>query len=183
LAAGLLPSIRVGDFNQALMELGARVCTPEYPKCGACPLQKSCQALPLNKVADFPTPQPKAAIMNVKIEVALIKKNGKYLIAKRNGDRYLQSMWEFPQMAPAQLGLATDKTGNCSKIRHSIMNRRIQLKPTLYHYIGGAPQVSKEYVAFQWIFKEDLKNFPTSSLNAKILKNILSAKSRRPAES
>lgn len=170
LAAKLLPEKRIGDFNQALMELGALVCTPENPKCGACPLQKKCRAFALKKVADFPTPQPKAKTVNVLIEVALIEKNGKYLIAKRNGDRHLQSMWEFPQ-SPVR-GLRLKSAGPLNGVKHSIMNRRILARPHHYYYEAGVPRKNGNYVDYRWVQPEALSRLATSSLNLKIMKGV-----------
>lgn len=178
-AARLVPTIRAGDFNQALMELGATICLPENPKCGVCPLRKNCRAFQLSKTADFPTPGPKQKIVKVSMKASLIEKGGKFLVARRNGARHFQGMWEFPQVPPACLGLRARKVGTYSKIRHSIMNRRLHLQPVIYHCLSGKPRLAGSYVAFQWIRKEELKNFPSSSLNFKILKGISPAETRR----
>lgn len=170
LAATLLPEKRIGDFNQALMELGALVCTPENPKCGACPLQKNCRAFSLERVAGFPTSQPKAKTVRVLIEVALIEKSGKYLMAKRNGARHLQSMWEFPQRQVE--GLVLKSAGLLKEVKHSIMNRRIFARPHHYYYEGGAPRKDRHYVGYRWVRPEGLGQLATSSLNLKIMKGV-----------
>lgn len=170
LATTLLPEKRVGDFNQALMELGALVCTPENPQCGACPLQKKCRAYLLRRAADFPTPPPKTKTVHVPIEVALIEKSGKYLIAKRNDARHLQSMWEFPQR-PVR-GLRLKSAGPLKEVRHSIMNRRIFARPHHYYYEAGRPAKNKEYVDYRWVRPEELQRLATSSLNLKIVKGV-----------
>src|SRR5690606_14720159 len=54
LAADLVPQLRAGDFNQALMELGALICAPQSPTCHACPLRKSCGAHMQGEVTKYP---------------------------------------------------------------------------------------------------------------------------------
>jgi len=61
LAAGLTPDIRAGDYAQAIMDLGATVCTPKSPNCSACPWRTGCRALALKSCADFPVRRAKQA--------------------------------------------------------------------------------------------------------------------------
>lgn len=171
-AERILPQQRMGDFNQALMELGATLCKMDQPKCDICPLRSDCKAFSLKKVHDFPTPQKKEKTISVVIEAALIERNGKYLIVKRNGARHLKSMWEFPQKT--DLGLILEKVGTLSVKRHSIMNRRIQLRPVCYQYRKGKPARDQTYTDFAWIRPEELSQYPTSSLNKKAIQDILS---------
>lgn len=170
LAASLVPKDAPGDFNQALMELGALVCLPKEPHCLVCPLKKMCKARQLNAVESFPTPKKKAPTQKVLIETSLIKKNGCFLLACRNNQRHLQSMWEFPQVAPKELQVTAKKLGKLPTVRHSIMNRSIRLLPSVWQFVRGNPKPSHCYVAYHWIKPEELKNFPTSSLNQKVLK-------------
>ncbi|MDO8526466.1 MAG: A/G-specific adenine glycosylase [Deltaproteobacteria bacterium] len=168
LAAGLVSKSRPGDFNQALMELGALVCTPKDWKCGICPLKKECQAFITKKVADYPTPPKKQAVEKVSLIAALIEKNGSYLLARRGEKKHLQSMWEFPQIDPCHLGLDVESRGPLAVVRHAIMNRSIRMTPHLYRFRKGKPKLGGQYVEYQWIRPAELKNFPTSSLNHKI---------------
>ena len=172
LAAGLVPARRPGDFNQALMELGALVCTSKNPKCGVCPLQKQCKAHRLNKVAAYPTPKDKVPVQKVEMAASLIQKNGSFLLAKRSDKKHLQSMWEFPQILPEALQIEAKREKTFPIVRHAIMNRRIQLTPRLYQYISGRPKPNRHYVEFCWITPKELQHFPTSSINHKILQNI-----------
>ncbi|MBI4125701.1 MAG: A/G-specific adenine glycosylase [Deltaproteobacteria bacterium] len=179
LAGRLVPSARPGDFNQALMELGALVCLPKEPKCPICPLRKDCRAYLEGKAARFPTPAPRQPMKKIRLQASLIEKEGRFLLAKRNGARHLQSMWEFPQVSPRRLGLKTKSKGVLPPVKHAIMNRSILLRPFCFAYLQGRPRRGKNYVAYQWIRSEELKNYPTSSLNQKILKGILQEGSRR----
>ena len=168
LAALLVPAGRPGDFNQAMMELGALVCSSKEPRCPVCPLRKMCRAHLQNRVGAFPTPKEKLPAEKVFLQAALIEKDGAYLLAKRGNQKHLQSMWEFPQMAPRKLQIKAGLKAALPVVRHSIMNRRIQLIPHLYKYVGGRPKPNRQYVAYRWISPKDLQNFPTSSINHKI---------------
>lgn len=167
-AEAILPRRRIGDFNQALMELGSLVCKSDQPDCPACPLKKECEAHSLGRTGDFPTPSRKAKPVDVLLEASLIEKRGKFLIARRNGARHLQSLWEFPQIHPKEIGVRAKSRQTFPKIRHSIMNRRIQLTPVLYRFCAGRPLKTRSYVDYRWIAPEGLAALPTSSLNRKI---------------
>src|SRR5204862_1827771 len=94
-AAELLPRKRPGDFNQALMELGALVCTPAAPKCGACPLARDCVARREGSQAEIPAKSVAAATTEV-AEVALVVRRGsKVLLTQRRDDATRWAgMWE-----------------------------------------------------------------------------------------
>jgi A/G-specific adenine glycosylase len=96
LAAELVPGSRPGDFNQALMELGATVCTPRSPRCGACPLRERCAAFCAGTQAERPLPRKRAAIPHERTSVAIVERNGSLLLARRPVDTRLGGMWEFP---------------------------------------------------------------------------------------
>ncbi|QMS84606.1 A/G-specific adenine glycosylase [Candidatus Xianfuyuplasma coldseepsis] len=93
----LLPESRVGDFNQALMEIGATVCKPNgAPDCTQCPLQKYCQAYHQNLTDVIPIKQQKTKRKIKNITVLVVKYNGRYLIEKRPEKGLLASLYQFP---------------------------------------------------------------------------------------
>ena len=85
-----------GDFNQAMMELGANVCTPRAPACEVCPVSKFCFAFERGTQSQRPVRKPKKAVPHYEIVVAAIKKNGRYLLGKRPPEGLLGGLWEFP---------------------------------------------------------------------------------------
>ena len=95
-AASLVPVKTPGDFNQAMMELGARICTPRTPLCEACPVQKNCDAFSQNRQQELPIRTPKKAVPHHEVVIAAIEKDGKYLIGKRPSEGFLGGLWEFP---------------------------------------------------------------------------------------
>ena len=96
LAEALVPARSPGDFNQALMELGARICTPRNPKCDVCPARRHCQARALGRQNRLPVRRRKKPLPHYDIVAAAIEKNGRYLFGKRPARDMLGGMWELP---------------------------------------------------------------------------------------
>ena len=95
LAASLVPARRPGEWNQALMELGARVCVPRGPRCGECPVRSLCRARSLGRTEELPPPAVRRPALSVRRAVALIERGGRLLMARRAG-RLLGGLWEPP---------------------------------------------------------------------------------------
>ncbi len=96
MAKDLLPAGKAGDYNQAVMDLGATICTPRAPKCESCPVQTICVAAALNLQSSLPVIVKKPAIPHWIVTAAVLKRDGKVLIAKRPGNGLLGGLWEFP---------------------------------------------------------------------------------------
>ncbi len=96
IAEDLLPEKKVGEFNQALMELGALVCVSKNPLCDHCPLKDDCLAFQ-NLLQDVrPVRKEKSSLPHLQVTAAILKKDGKFLLAKRPEKGLLGGMWEFP---------------------------------------------------------------------------------------
>ncbi|MBI4178215.1 A/G-specific adenine glycosylase [bacterium] len=85
-----------GDFNQAMMELGARICTPRRPACPRCPLRSDCRAFRAGTVLERPVSTPRAARPHLRVVAGVVKKNGRVLIGRRPDRGLLGGLWEFP---------------------------------------------------------------------------------------
>lgn len=83
-------------FNQALMELGALICTPKQPKCLICPIQKHCEAYRENCVTEFPIQIKKIKKTQQKMAVLTVKKGEEILIIKRPPEGLMSNLWGFP---------------------------------------------------------------------------------------
>ena len=88
---------RPGDFNQAMMDLGNKICTPTSPACGDCPLRDDCKAYRANCAEDYPKRKPKKKQKEEDVTVLLLDLGGRFLIEKRTGG-LLASMWGFPMI-------------------------------------------------------------------------------------
>jgi A/G-specific adenine glycosylase len=99
LAFDLQDPKRPGDFNQALMELGATLCTPRAPECDACPLSGFCLARTRGTVGDRPAPRRRARVREVSfLSFILVDAKRRTLLVQRPAEGLLASMWEFPAL-------------------------------------------------------------------------------------
>ncbi|RPJ80972.1 MAG: A/G-specific adenine glycosylase [Acidobacteria bacterium] len=90
---------RVGDFNQALMELGATVCTPRAPLCPECPLGALCQARRLSLQDSIPLKRHARPSVSVDYTVALVKNEERFLMTRTQVGPFPRGLWEFPRIA------------------------------------------------------------------------------------
>lgn len=96
-AGALVPADRPGDFNQALMELGATICTPRAPRCGRCPIASLCAARTAGTQEQRPLPKPKKAVPVFDIATAAVRApDGRMMIVRRPRHGLLAGMWCFP---------------------------------------------------------------------------------------
>jgi A/G-specific adenine glycosylase len=181
-AEELLDRERPGDWNQALMELGATVCTPRDPGCDACPLRSRCRARALGVVDELPEGRARRAPVDVQVAAALVEKDGKVLLVRRPEGRLLGRMWEVPQTSLESRGLPDlareleERHGLrvvpgalAVRARHAITFRRITLEG--YRSRLKAPPPS-DPDRFLWARPEDVAALPVSSSTRKLLKGL-----------
>ncbi|MDB5085003.1 MAG: A/G-specific adenine glycosylase [Bacilli bacterium] len=106
LAVSLIPPGIAGDFNQALMELGAVVCMPKNPNCTECPVQQQCMAFAEGMQRELPVKGKKSAPrLSPMYAVLLQRPDGKWAMRKRPDTGLLAKMWEFPTWSQHELSL------------------------------------------------------------------------------
>lgn len=109
-AGRLLDPHRPGDFNEALMELGATVCVPRAPRCGVCPVADFCRARLAGTAAERPAPRPKPTVRRVAYAVAVaLDVHGRTILVRRPKKGLLAGMWEFPSV---EIVLSDQRTGS-----------------------------------------------------------------------
>lgn len=97
MAEALLPNERVGDYNQALMQLGQLICLPSAPRCGMCPVRSYCRAHANGTQSQRPHKPRKSATPHYDVAAGLIRDDtGRLLIAQRKAEGLLGGLWEFP---------------------------------------------------------------------------------------
>src|SRR5207245_2850466 len=116
----LLDRKRPGDFNQAIMELGATICLPRSPDCARCPLSRYCEAFRTGKQQEYPVKLRTAQRNEENETLFYIEREGKILFWRRDASsKRLAGFWELP--GPAQLQrVAHEKM--VSEFRHTIVN-------------------------------------------------------------
>jgi A/G-specific adenine glycosylase len=188
-AETLLPRQRVGDFNQALMELGAIVCTPAAPRCGGCPLESHCVARRKGLQESIPARPAPPKIEEVP-EVALVVRDGpKALLVQRPAAGRWASMWEFPHLAlnkkeshrqaarrllKTGLGIKADVGGELLTIRHAVTRFRITMVCLEAVYRSGSSAKSA-YQEARWLEPDELHAYPVSTPQRKLAEAISSA--------
>lgn len=95
-AESLLPRKRCGDFNQALMELGATLCSPRAPSCDACPLRQSCRAHLRGLTGRIPPPAARARVLSQRMLVAAVRRDHELLFVQRPASGLWAGLWELP---------------------------------------------------------------------------------------
>ena len=135
LARELVPLEGAGTWNQALMELGAVICTPRAPRCGACPWQRACLARRAGRVADLPVSKPKPVVREVTLELAWCRRGDRVLLEQRPAEGRMAGMWQLPTrertatgLFPADWATRLDVGGERARLRHSITVHRIQAR-------------------------------------------------------
>lgn len=189
LAEALVPDDRPGDFNQAVMEFGARFCVPRTPACGECPLADLCGAFRHGQQLDLPRlPKPKR-IPHFDVALGLVWRRGRLLIAKRPLDAMLGGLWEFPGGKPhegesledavcrevkEEVGLDVTVGGHFLSCRHAYSHFRV----TLHAYHCQSPTGRPRALgcdACRWVTVAQLADFPFPSGSGKIIRELQQA--------
>ncbi len=98
LAQRLVPRRSAGDFNQAMMELGATVCQPRGPRCLVCPVRGSCRAYQQQKTERIPATQPRPVPVKVRHQIIAVHRGARYLFHQRPPEGLWSNMWQLPTM-------------------------------------------------------------------------------------
>jgi A/G-specific adenine glycosylase len=92
----LVPATRAGDFNQAVMELGALICVPREPRCQQCPIRRHCVAHATGRASEIPGALVQPTRQVVRIACALVERAGKILLVRRQAGELLAGTWALP---------------------------------------------------------------------------------------
>ena len=144
-AAALVPADRPGDFNQALMELGATVCTPRSPSCGDCPIAGWCEARRRGVQERRPLPKQRKALPEETVRTLVaVRGDGAILLARRPPHGLLAALWEFPgeplagAAAEALAGAEPVAATRLRPVRHTFSHKRVTYRPEVVRVDGSA---------------------------------------------
>ena len=168
---------RISDFNQALMELGALVCTPRRPQCPLCPLRTSCRAHAAGLQEELPRRQSRPKVVRLEHVLAVVTRGERYLLCQRTEGDVLNGLWEFPSLEglPGETpisgfekehGLQLKKKRWGPPVRHQITFRRLTLHPLLAQLVKPAPRER-----FHWV-RPGQDGYPIPSYIGKVLKAL-----------
>ncbi len=169
----LLDTCQPGRHNQAMMELGALVCTPRQPRCADCPLTEYCAAFKADLVDHYPRRGPKRGIGEQQWACALVLKNDRFLLTRRAGEGLLAGLWEFPggrlcpedEPAQACLRLIRESVGvqaailcPAGMVRHTFTHFKLRLHLFVCRWVGGRVRRNGPD-AHQWVHANQLDTF------------------------
>ncbi len=160
---------RPGDFNQAVMDLGATICTPKLAKCDICPLNESCEALRLNKVYDLPVKLKKTKVTNRYLHFVVIENEDKIALSKRTGKDVWKNLFTFPKIETSTDLLDTgwildekleDKLSFISEEKHILSHQNLFIKYwKLNVSLKEINHLNKE-IDFEMISLNELDHYP-----------------------
>jgi A/G-specific adenine glycosylase len=180
-AQDLLARNAPGDWNQAMMELGATVCTPKSPRCEECPVEKWCRARKLGIAEELPSARKKRAPVEVTLAAAVLLDPGgrTMLVRQLNGDGALFSrMWQFPALETTGTDAMAALTGHLREnfgvamkggltplatARHAVTFRSIRLEPYLIR-VARLPRITGARV----VGLTQIRRLPISNATQKI---------------
>lgn len=145
MAESLLPRDRCGDFNSALMELGAIICTPRAPKCQACPLRRHCRAFATGLPEEIPRPAKRKSRPLLHRDVFVIRDaHGRFLIEQRPPRGRWASMWQFITRPRGSLPPASGKPRPLGRFQQILTHRRYDFRVLLCQHANvPLPQAAR----------------------------------------
>jgi len=185
LAEQLVRGSAPADFNQALMELGALICTPRSPTCLLCPVHSDCEAAALGDPESFPRPRPKKRPLEVSATAGVLfrkRPRAALLMLRRPSEGLLGGLWELPSCSGVQpvllektllerLGLQASTTGRMGSIRHTFSHRALTLELVRLELNGGRLRQPERGEA-RWVTPTGIEKLALSTLMKKVLARI-----------
>ena len=177
----IIPKAGAGDFNQALMELGASVCTPKGPLCTACPLSKNCTAYQTQTIHRYPFKSPSRPVPEYNVSIGIILKGERFYIQKRPSDGHLGGMWEFPggkakegespeqaliRECREEIGAGIDIVQPLALVHHAYSHFKIHMSVFICRLKEGDVHPPQDQ-PFQWITAAELERYPFPGANHK----------------
>jgi len=187
LAQENLPLGRAGDYNQAIMDLGATICTPKNPDCPACPVAQICQAKALGVQGERPLSMPRAKIPHHTVAAAIVQRDDEVLIVQRPPEGLLGGMWEFPggKREPGEdlsaclrreileeLGVNIQVGEAFGVYQHAYTHFRITLHAFFCTLNGYQPQL-KEHTDLRWVVPAELADYPMGKIDRQIANQLI----------
>lgn len=187
LANELLDPERPGDFNQAMMELGALICTPSTPLCERCPLQDVCQAHAAGTEEDYPVTPESEPVPHHDIAVGLVfDEEDRLLIQRRPDEGLLGGLWEFPggkqedgesteaacrREVKEELDVTVDVVDHFYTLSHAYSHFKITLHAFRCQIAEGTP-VPQEGQPFKWVKIDALDQFAFPRANRRLIEEL-----------
>ncbi|MFC1523780.1 A/G-specific adenine glycosylase [Thermodesulfobacteriota bacterium] len=187
-AEELIPTGQARFFNQALMELGALICTPRQTKCPECPVRDHCTSFKLGIVDERPVPGKSTQTIRIKMATGILIHQGRMFIQKRPEHGIWANLWEFPGgrlekgESPEQAlvrefleetELAISGLKKIKTIQHSFTRYRVTLHCFFCTLVDTAPRpVLHEAREYRWVNPGELDRFPFPAPHRKLIEYL-----------
>jgi A/G-specific adenine glycosylase len=187
LADSLLAPDRPGEFNEAMMELGALVCLPQRPQCERCPLQEICVARASGDPEAFPVVKKKKSVPHLTVGAAVIsRRNRDVLIARRREQDMLGGLWEFPggKQEPGEtmeecvareireeLGVELEVGAFLMTVRHAYSHFRMTMQVYCATIRSGRPR-PLHCADFAWVKIAELRRYAWSAADLHVVARL-----------
>jgi len=155
-----LPRGRAGDYNQALMDLGATICTPKSPRCERCPVQSHCAGLLTGHPTSFPPPKVKKTVPIVPMNLTMHVQRDAVWVGRRPAQGLWAGLWAFPEAGEGQ-------GRRIGAFEHVLSHKRLAVNV----WVSEAPPPAPEpnWSGYGWVQPQELQNRGISALTAKCL--------------
>ncbi|GIV20754.1 MAG: A/G-specific adenine glycosylase [Armatimonadota bacterium] len=183
----ILPEHAPGEFNQALMDLGALICTAREPRCERCPLAGVCRAFQEGRSASLPVRPVRRSAVKVQDVCVLIEHNGWWLMVKHAEGRLWRGLWGLPRVrvqdgesleqaarrAAESVGMQVHLCEPAVTIRHGLMHYSVTL-----HAIRCLLQekVVTDDETVRWVLPEEVRTLPVPSPVRRVVERFLRAR-------
>ena len=186
-ANDILPNGKAGQFNQALMELGALICTPRKPDCIHCPLINECQAYREGLQEQIPLKTPKNPIPHITVTAGVIWQDNRVLIAQRPQKGLLAGLWEFPggkvekdetlqgcllRELHEELDLPVNVEKKIGVFHHAYTHFKVTLHAFYCLPFPGHSPRPQNHQALYWADPSELANFPMGKIDRNIAQTL-----------
>lgn len=177
----LTPVNDAHNYAQAIMDLGAMVCTPRQPNCEGCPVSFFCAAKEYGLQQQLPQKRSKKVVPTRQEVVVIVRSQHGYAVRQRPLQGMLAGLWEFPtrqfveplsaqQIRAEAVKLATaEQVTALGEMRHVYSH----FKAELHVYHSAAPQSTTAYPTFEWVSFDTLKQLPFHGSHKKIIQTLL----------
>jgi A/G-specific adenine glycosylase len=182
-SAELLDPQSPGNFNQAIMELGATVCRPQTPCCHCCPVQSLCLAYRAQRVDGYPKRIPTRPTPTHHLTVGIVSKGQRVLITRRKTNGLLGGLWEFPGGGVAknegseaacvreikeETNLSVEITSYVTLVRHAYTHFKVILDVFRCRYISGRVRLNRS-TNYRWIKVLEIDQYPFPKAHHKFI--------------
>ena len=181
---GVIPAASPGRFNEALMELGALVCTARNPLCPKCPLRLDCFAFRLGRTGSLPVRSRKNPVPEYRVALAVIVRARKIFIQQRPESGHLGGLWEFPggkcragEKAEAavvrecgeELGIEVEALAKLAEVDHAYSHFKVRLHVFICRPRGGRIRTPRPHA---WARFAELREYPFPAANHKFFPKL-----------